>query len=53
MSSVDKVTTGKQGFVSVFANVDAWFTIFLDDITQFPDHVRIRLLSQLNIGTCR
>ena len=46
LSSVDKVTNGTENFVSVIDDVAVWFAAALD-ITQFPDLVRMRLISQL------
>ena len=46
LSSVDKVTTRTKSFVSVIANVVAWFAAALD-ITQFPDEARMRLISKV------
>ena len=50
LSCVDKVTTGTKSFVSVI-------TIFVflnaEEITQFSDQVKIRLISQLIEGTSR
>ena len=45
LSSVDKVTTGTQSFVSLIGNVAAWFSA-TPDITKFADQVRMRLISQ-------
>ena len=45
-SWVYKVTTETSSFVSVIADIVAWFAAALD-ITQFAEQVRMRLISQL------
>ena len=52
LSSVDKVTTGTQCFVSVIANIVSSFTLALE-ITQLANQVRMRLISQLIYGISR
>ena len=49
LSWVDKVTTGKESFVSVFENVARWITT-VKTITQISDLVKIRLILQLIKG---
>ena len=49
LSWVDKVTARRQSFVSVIANVIAWFALILDK-TQFADQVKMRLTSHLING---
>ena len=44
LSWVNKVTIGIKSFVSVIANVVAFFSL---DSTNFSDQVKIRLISQL------
>ena len=44
------MTTGAYSFASVIANVVAWFTVVLDNKTQFAVQIKIRLISQLIDG---
>ena len=53
LSSLDKVTVGEKSFVSAVANVVAWFSAELDQITQLAYQCRIRLISQFNRGNLR
>ena len=50
LSWVDKVTTGKESFVSVFENVARSITTSVKTITQISDLVKIRLILQLIKG---
>ena len=43
LSSVDKVTTGTQRFVTVIASVVSWFGVAFD-IKKFAGEVRMRLI---------
>ena len=51
LSWVDKVTTGKESFVSVIENVARWITTSVKNITQISDLVKIKLILQLIKGT--
>ena len=50
LSLVNKVTTGRQSFVSVIANVVTWFAEALGNKTELTDPVKMRLISQLING---
>ena len=50
LSWVDKVTTGTLNFVSDIANFD---DLVAEEITQFSDNVKMRLISQINKGISR
>ena len=39
LSLDDKITPGTESLLSVIPNVDAWFALVLDYITQFADQV--------------
>ena len=47
LSSVYKVTTRTQSFVSVIENAVVWTTALLATIPQLPDQFRSRVISQL------
>ena len=47
LSCVDKFTTAGYNFVSVIGNVAFCLATFVKKITQFVDHVKIRLISRL------
>ena len=50
---VDKITNWIKSFIYVIANFVVWIAAGLENIKQFPDQVKIRLISLLIKGILR